>query len=1718
MSDIERKRTRTVDDEPARDTRGKLPGRRGVGPSGSSEQDASPEMHAVETTGGAARPTGDGAWEFDDRLQAAMGLGRPTPAPAGPVRSANAASAEYAGPREGGESAVQMRATELRPGGDGAWEFDDRLRGAMGLRRSTPDARTPAGPVHSADAAAADREASESAVQMRAAEPRPSGDGAWEFDDRLRGAMGLHRPTPAARTTPDRRAGTTSPTTGGESVQLRAAADAARGGAPVGLHEAAAAGTHGTGGSLPHLDRIQASFGNHDITGISSHTGPAATAANQAMGAEAYATGTAVAFASPSPSLHTAAHEAAHIVQQRGGVQLKGGVGEADDAYERHADAVADQVVAGRSAEHLLDGPSGSGRATVGVQRKADDAAPSPAPQRRTMELYLSGNQLNLWRTVGDHARSVAFPDPHPRLTWTHEKAFVRELLMQLEANISDCVPLAKLDEILYPSNATRTIGAMLPSTDAWSPPLGLAIAQALQIAIVSSLHRLGPRYLAVADTSGAVGEGVMPPRALIYAMPIDRYVGAAMCAPHVLMIEPPSAKAAAAAKGKSTGLRSVDLTWEGERDPKLWNWVRATKPADATSEEVAAKLWTVTDHHGETNAAFNAYLLAAAPPLFGVPKRFALNHPHLKQLAPARAFAGEDSVDTELADVAGSAAADDVALHQSPGAATNGKAAAPPEASAVLSALDDCNLQLSFVATEVARWGLAGLVAPGLAFVSRKLHELPTADGKVLAEWNRVIGGQRDRLFAIAGAIHTLASTAARLGVRDPKAPEATPVREILELLATAAGTSHLAQTSDAKLQEARDLQAGLNARAVQATERDLVGAHLEFAETMGPDGAHAAAGYSHEIGELQDRSRRLQTTMINGGDVDTAEVDEVTLRSGEIALRERVLGTVHSTFALQQAAASAKAGLAAHIAMLFSGKFRNLESLCQHIRDRVTPIQDELIATEQQVHAEEQDQVGTPAQKAKHRATRRAVLARAQAAFAKISADDDLQHFFREGAKVVQDQQFRTACVQAAALIGIAVLAAATGGMAAELAGSMLMESAGVATVAELSTVARAGIATANIVADSAVNAVGQTAIQGGSLKQAFVENLFMSFASTALFGTIARASAETARLEGREAMTWAKANTFAHQAFVVGREGVTIGVHTVWGAAIGYVAHRVGGGREPGPMEAREWMLQGASVAIGRGVHAAVGARLPGLERLAKRSAEAQRLVAEARQIQQLASGVEQSKNAASAVELLDQRTKLLREEIEAIEHLMAKEGDAGGKLGKMRGELEQQVDESRSQAMLETKFHLLGLEELVPGALWKGTDKQIEHAVAEASANGGKVVAHDAQSKRWKLALDGREVEIQEAAETPRRSGEARAGTHGVSDGVPDREVPAHEQVTQKVVDSTKLTSKRVTLAAPDDRFAAAAKNVLPEAGFMDVVVHGSPDAFHVLHNGQWVELKANSMRTWLKKQGYGGEPIRLLSCEVGAHGKAIAQSIADGLGVSVKAPNDLIWVHPDGTVVIGPDEDSNTGRWVTFTPHDTKRAATTVVESIHGASSGVPTEPGADEAIAGGREDRRDRDNRLKDRERQRRKDHAADDHDGAFVPPPVEEHRTTPVGFKSEQFERFAAALHAGFRDAGIDDVVAVVQGSGATNHGHDSGRPFDEGRVSDYDVALVSPTLLKKADDLGIKLRGPLSARELLVLGIADLRLQLTKMTERSVNFQLMRSTDVPRGIVVPK
>ncbi len=128
-------------------------------------------------------------------------------------------------------------------------------------------------------------------------------------------------------------------------------------GAPADAHSIAAQGMRGTGSPLTHLATIQEAFGHHDVRGMREHTGSAARTSLDTLGAGSYAMRGQMAFGG-APDLYSQAHEAAHGVQQAalgGQMKLEGGIGKEGDRYERHADAVAEAVINGESAESLLD-------------------------------------------------------------------------------------------------------------------------------------------------------------------------------------------------------------------------------------------------------------------------------------------------------------------------------------------------------------------------------------------------------------------------------------------------------------------------------------------------------------------------------------------------------------------------------------------------------------------------------------------------------------------------------------------------------------------------------------------------------------------------------------------------------------------------------------------------------------------------------------------------------------------------------------------------------------------------------------------------------------------------------------------------------------------------------------------------------------------------------------------------------------------------------------------------------------------------------------------------------------------------------------------------------------------------------------------------------------------------------------------------------------------
>ena len=197
-----------------------------------------------------------------------------------------------------------------------------------------------------------------------------------------------------------------------------------------GIQAAAARGAQGGGAPLPFLDQIQRAFGRHDIRNIRAHLGSDAAKAARAVGAAAFAMGDHVVFGR-APDLHTAAHEAAHVVQQRAGHAPAGGISDVDDALEHHADEVAALVVRGESAETALDryapGRPAGAAAARGVQRVMNLAPGTPvtvSDRSDVCTVHSVVDKYNYLITVPDKDEPVKYHHAkvHPASKETIEK------------------------------------------------------------------------------------------------------------------------------------------------------------------------------------------------------------------------------------------------------------------------------------------------------------------------------------------------------------------------------------------------------------------------------------------------------------------------------------------------------------------------------------------------------------------------------------------------------------------------------------------------------------------------------------------------------------------------------------------------------------------------------------------------------------------------------------------------------------------------------------------------------------------------------------------------------------------------------------------------------------------------------------------------------------------------------------------------------------------------------------------------------------------------------------------------------------------------------------------------------------------------------------------------------------------------------------------------
>ena len=977
------------------------------------------------------------------------------------------------------------------------------------------------------------------------------------------------------------------------------------------------------------------------------------------------------------------------------------------------------------------------------------------SPVHAGAALYLKINAQDAWQGIAAHLMGVVWPETE-RLTLLSDLAFTRAIgtvLYNWILNFETDDFLA----ILYPEDPLSLVAALgSPEGEPFPAALGLGLGQIFHRVIAAGLRRMGPRYLEAADVGAVESDQIAT------TCPIDRVVARTLTQDGLVSVAASTQKAAGR-KAK----RKISLAWQGAHDPTQWNCARS-EPADATPEEVAEHLRD--KYGGGRETSFFAAGLASAAPIFVLPSAWAMQVPeaaeHMygkpNEVPPLR----DDPPEARLAKLATSRAADTIALAQSPRTKRD-------HGVQIDAVLFDCAVQLDDVGSGLARWGLADDVHAARLTVARKQADLAIASPDDRAAWVPVATGQRTRLARISGAVRKVLGAAASMQLTDPSARAADPLRGVLRRYAAAAASAHLANACETLITEAQSAEADLALRALSASMIDLEAARGQaYTATQGRAGIGRV---TQTTDATLAEAGVLENTLVNGKQADPAAIERVQIEAGEVALRARLRGLYVQLVDLRASAQDAGAGILASIASLGSGAFRDLADLTSTIEQELSGVE---ITWNGTLAASPIDDPS------RDLILRRSALTSAQTSFEAIGKDHKIASFLRDGTDLVQWQRFRTACVHTAVMLGVSVASAGIGGLVSEGLGSLAMSVRGVEALSALSMGARGAIRFAGLLTDVAGNTAGQMAMNGDSFGTAAIQNLIMVGGTTGLLGalgheaaltkqiekTFAQDTAAFASLDEKLSTGWYKAGRAVQW---TAKETLAITGHTIMGAAMGYVAGRVTeamglegkagqSSAQASPSELRDLLLQGASIAVGKHVHAALGERMPSYARLAARSGAraARALLGEAQHLQARAAEVARSADALAALDVFNARRRILELELAALEEAeqlddhasrigRPSEGPNAAERQAMRREIGEQLANARTDAALAVRFTLLGLEELVPGAVWRGTPDQARRAAREARNTSEAVTElYDVEKARTILTIDGRTVEIAE----------------------------------------------------------------------------------------------------------------------------------------------------------------------------------------------------------------------------------------------------------------------------------------------------------------------------------------------------------------------------------
>lgn len=1104
--------------------------------------------------------------------------------------------------------------------------------------------------------------------------------------------------------------------------------------------------------------------------------------------------------------VHTDAH-AAQLAAAEGAHAVSIGEDVFMGAGAYRPDSEEGQALIAHEAAHVIEqrssGP-GVHRAEIGLvaavtsEMTADQKAQAYLAEHKNevnARAYVQRNRGHVFDELIAVMGSRDVPTGHPGLAWTDPGAFLWHVVDRLKIGGPDTF-VERLRSVIAPvdlwslvdqqrlltkveyvsddvlthdmkkrlDSARGDYGGGPVGPARWIPAVGTALASAIESSLLQAVIRMGPKFFHAARLKqreatqrGADTEPVTLGD-LVPAHPMDWTVAGALCERDIIHVTAGPEDIAEGAPDPNRN-RKIQFEWQGPRG--LWNYVKVTRPADPSPEEVAKN---VLGNHAL------AYRLVVAPPLYGIPEDLAENIEEARAYRPSALGSRPATADAPiehdpLVALGGSAAGDEAALaaatraldqraaaqRAAGGQNTNeagaaaeregdaaGPAASPVDRQPLLDAIGTSQVQVQALASIVEPFALQEQLAPVRAWLATKRTELLSVPDDTVKPWAEVLRGQQHVLLAISADLNRLATQLQEPTKDDPWAGTVglSPMhREIFMAYLRAAAVAHIPEAGMAALAEARAKQVASIPASLEAMLAQAIGKVEAMRAVAGEVsreqqasrevfGMGIAARHHDLMRQVADLRFKLRL-----GQVDAAEVQRLHGDCDALVFEAEILANLGMV--RQATAVIEKLQDDGWVAA--AGQVEDLETYREtghHLKMFLGRMHSRYIAlTQRAVTIADGMRAGNMREADATNLARTLVteaMADIRADQERLASNTEVTTFLQRAYDEIEDAQQKAMILQIAVFIGVTIVSSVVGAGAGAVAGTMLRGVQGARLIAGAATMvvesaSMSGIQAA-LTGDSFVEAMtldlGQNLLTMGALK-AF-DNILEG---TKLGATLARGGAKIAddAVEGA-----AKASKLAY----VGAKGVELSGRVLIIAGTQIAGMQAEAAIKEGrAMTMDQIVAEGASgiaMMVGTGVLTRLAARP--IDKITKISARAADLHMRGKQLEKLAHKVEESGDPAEALDLLRQDRELIEAELAEYQKLAEATPADLQRLG-LSPDMVEAWKMGAAQHLADvdamTSGHVaatLGLDTIVPGRTYSGPSERVQAVVADYTAKG------------------------------------------------------------------------------------------------------------------------------------------------------------------------------------------------------------------------------------------------------------------------------------------------------------------------------------------------------------------------------------------------------------